>query len=98
MSSNKSKFNKDKGAKMEVVKMYGEHEGDTGSPKVQIALLTERVTYLTSHAQKNKKDQGSKRGLIKILSQRRKMAKYLMKTAKDKKDAEVFLKKMGVSI
>lgn len=98
MSSNKSKFSKNKPAKEEIVKLYGESNKDTGSPRVQIALLSERVTYLTGHIQANKHDKAAKRGLINILGKRRKMAKYYKKTAKDQAEADKFLKKMGISV
>ena len=53
------------------------HEKDTGSPEVQIALFTERIKSLTSHLKKNKKDQHSRRGLLKMVSKRKKLSNYL---------------------
>ena len=95
MASKKSKFSEDKEKKQEIIKKFGAHEGDTGSPRVQIALLTERVNYLTGHLKEHGNDSHSKRGLIKIVSQRRKMIKHLQRT-EDKKEVEKFLKSVGV--
>ena len=63
--------------KAEVIKTYGRHEGDTGSPEVQIALLTKRITELTEHFKTHVKDNHSRRGLLKLVSQRRSMLDYL---------------------
>ena len=57
----------DKEAKQEIMSKYGMHEGDTGSPEVQIALLTARITYLTEHLKVHKKDHHSRRGLLKMV-------------------------------
>ena len=62
--------------KAEIVKKYQTSEGDTGSPQVQIALLTARITYLTDHMKKNKHDYHSRRGLLRLVNQRRKLLKY----------------------
>ncbi|NCB30935.1 MAG: 30S ribosomal protein S15, partial [Clostridia bacterium] len=56
---------------------YGRHEGDTGSPEVQIALLTERINHLNEHLKINKKDHHSRRGLLKMVGQRRGLLNYL---------------------
>lgn len=63
--------------KEEIVKKYGVHEGDTGSPEVQIALLTARISYLTEHLKEHKKDHHSRRGLLKMVGQRRRLLNYL---------------------
>ncbi len=65
--------------KTKVVKKYKLHDADTGSPEVQIALLTEEINRLLSHLKKHKKDLHSKRGLLKMVSKRRKLLKYLKK-------------------
>ena len=61
----------------DIVKKFGKNENDTGSSEVQIALLTERIQLLTEHAKKNKKDNHSRRGLVMLVSQRKKLLKYL---------------------
>jgi small subunit ribosomal protein S15 len=63
--------------KDEIVQEYRTHESDTGSPEVQIALLSERITQLTEHFQTHKKDHHSRRGLLKLVSQRRRLLDYL---------------------
>jgi small subunit ribosomal protein S15 len=63
--------------KQDLLKSYAIHEGDTGSPEVQVALLTERITYLTGHFQTHKKDHHSRRGLLKLVGRRRRLLKYL---------------------
>lgn len=63
--------------KKDIVEKYGRHEGDTGSPEVQIALLTERINYLTEHFKVHKKDHHSRRGLLKMVGQRRRLLNYL---------------------
>ncbi|WP_018123974.1 30S ribosomal protein S15 [Desulfovibrio oxyclinae] len=66
-------------AKQAVIDEYKTHEGDTGSPEVQVALLTERIKYLTDHFKTHKKDYHSRTGLLKLVGQRRKLLNYLMK-------------------
>ena len=66
-----------KDTKSAIVDEYATHEGDTGSPEVQIALLTERITYLTEHFKTHVKDHHSRRGLLKLVGQRRRMLDYL---------------------
>lgn len=66
-----------KDQKQEIVSKYARAEGDTGSPEVQIALLTERIRYLTEHFQTHKQDHHSRRGLLKLVGQRRRMLDYL---------------------
>ena len=64
-------------AKLAVIKEYATHEGDTGSPEVQVAILTSRITYLTEHLKEHKKDHHSRRGLLKLVGQRRNILDYL---------------------
>ena len=64
-------------AKLAVIKEYATHEGDTGSPEVQVAILTSRIQYLTDHLKEHKKDHHSRRGLLKLVRQRRNMLDYL---------------------
>ena len=66
--------------KTEVVQKFARKPGDTGSPEVQIALLSERITYLTEHFKTHKKDHHSRRGLLKLVSQRRRQLDYLKRT------------------
>ncbi|KNZ68253.1 30S ribosomal protein S15 [Thermincola ferriacetica] len=65
--------------KKEIINKYKLHEADTGSPEVQIAILTERINYLTEHLQQHKKDHHSRRGLLKMVGQRRALLNYLKK-------------------
>ncbi len=66
--------------KKELIKKFGKDDTDTGAPEVQIALLTERITELTDHFKVNKKDHHSRRGLIAMVSNRRKLLTYLKRT------------------
>ncbi len=68
-----------KEAKQEIMQKYGLKEGDTGSPEVQIALLTARISYLTEHLKEHKKDHHSRRGLLKMVGHRRRLLSYLSK-------------------
>lgn len=68
-----------KARKEEIIKTYAVHEGDTGSPEVQIALLTERINHLNEHLKTHKKDHHSRRGLLKMVGVRRSFLNYLMK-------------------
>ena len=63
--------------KQEIIEKFALHEGDTGSPEVQIALLTERINHLNEHLKLHKKDQHSRRGLLKMVGQRRGLLNYL---------------------
>jgi small subunit ribosomal protein S15 len=63
--------------KQEIINEFKKHESDTGSPEVQIAILTERITYLTEHFKTHKKDHHSRRGLLKLVGQRRRLLDYL---------------------
>lgn len=65
--------------KKELIETYRINEADTGSPEVQIAVLSERISYLTEHLKNNKKDHHSRRGLLKMVGQRRGLLNYLMK-------------------
>ncbi len=68
-----------KEVKQEIIEKYAMHEGDTGSPEVQIALLTERINHLNEHLKVHKKDHHSRRGLLKMVGVRRSFLNYLMK-------------------
>ncbi len=63
--------------KQQLIEKYRVHESDTGSPEVQIAILTERINYLTGHLKEHKKDHHSRRGLLKMVGQRRGLLNYL---------------------
>ena len=67
-------------AKQEIMQKYAVHEGDTGSPEVQIAVLSARIDYLTEHLKQHKKDHRSRRGLLKMVGHRRRLLSYLYKT------------------
>ena len=67
-------------AKQETMQKYAVHEGDTGSPEVQIAVLSARIDYLTEHLKQHKKDHHSRRGLLKMVGHRRRLLSYLYKT------------------
>lgn len=69
----------DKARKQEIMTTYARHEGDTGSPEVQIALLTERINSLTDHLRTHKKDHHSRRGLLMMVGQRKGLLRYLEK-------------------
>ncbi|MGD9898419.1 MAG: 30S ribosomal protein S15 [Calditrichaceae bacterium] len=68
-----------KAERSELVSKYGENANDTGKPEVQVALLTERIKYLTEHLKTHKKDHHSRRGLLKLVGQRRRFLRYLQK-------------------
>ena len=65
------------------VQKYGTHESDTGSARVQVALLTERINYLTDHFRAHKKDHHGRRGLLKMVGKRRRLLNYLKRTDVD---------------
>lgn len=67
----------DKAEKLEIIGKFGSKEGDTGSPAVQIALLSKRVNELTAHLQANSKDHSAKLGMLKLVGQRRRLLRYL---------------------
>lgn len=83
-----------KEAKAAVIEANRTHEGDTGSPEVQIAILTERIRELTEHLKVHKKDNHSRRGLLKMVGQRRSMLAYLQK--KDVERYRTLIKKLGI--
>ena len=70
--------------KREVIESHRRHGADTGSPEVQVALLTERISYLTEHFKVHKKDHASRRGLLKLVGQRRRLLTYLRSTSADR--------------
>ncbi len=80
--------------KSEIIKTHKRHENDTGSPEVQIAILTERITYLTEHFKIHKKDHHSRRGLLKIVGQRRRLLDYLK--SKDVERYRAIIQKLGI--
>lgn len=80
--------------KLEIVKQYAIKPGDTGSPEVQIAVLSERITGLTEHFKSHVKDNHSRRGLLKMVSQRRRLLDYLKKTEKARYDS--IIAKLGL--
>lgn len=65
--------------KESTIQQYQAHEGDTGSPDVQVALLTERITYLTEHLRTHKHDYHSRRGLLKLVGRRKRLLQYLQR-------------------
>lgn len=69
-----------KAEKTEIMQKYARHEGDTGSPEVQIAVLSKRINDLTDHLRTNQKDHHSRHGLFKMIGQRRSLLNYLIKT------------------
>ena len=73
-----------KAIKASAVEAYRVHETDTGSPEVQIALITERINQLSEHFKMHKKDHHSRRGLLKLVSQRRRLLDYLRKNGPDR--------------
>ncbi len=70
--------------KQEVIQQYKQHDGDTGSPEVQIALLTQRIAHLTEHFKVHAKDHHSRRGLLKLVGQRRRLLDYLKRKNVDR--------------
>lgn len=81
-------------AKMEIIDQFKMHEKDTGSSEVQIALLTTRIKYLTEHFQTHKKDHHSRRGLLKLVGQRRRLLNYVKK--KNAEQYRVLIKQLGI--
>jgi small subunit ribosomal protein S15 len=73
-----------KDRKTEVIGNYRTHDGDTGSPEVQVALLSERISYLTEHFKSHAKDHHSRRGLLKLVGQRRRLLDYLKRKDSDR--------------
>ena len=85
-------LNKD--AKGTIITSYRIHPSDTGSPEVQIAILSERITYLTEHFKTHKKDHASRRGLLKIVGKRRRLLDYLRSS--DVNRYQVVIGKLGI--
>lgn len=81
-------------AKKTVIEAHAKHEGDTGSPEVQVALLTARIEQLTGHFKLHKKDYHSRTGLLKLVGQRRKLLNYLKK--KDVQRYRALIEKLGL--
>lgn len=80
--------------KQEVIEEYGRTPGDTGSPEVQVALLSARITELSDHFSSHKKDHHSRRGLLRMVNHRRKLLDYLKK--KDRERYQVVIKSLGL--
>jgi len=80
--------------KQEVIKEYGLATDDTGSPEVQVAILSERITNLTEHLKTHKKDFHSRRGLLKMVGQRRRLLDYVKK--KEQKRYDDLIKRLGL--
>ena len=84
----------DKATKEAIIKEYARHEGDTGSPEVQVALLTARIEDLTGHFKEHKKDFHSRTGLLKLVGRRRNILNYLKKT--DVQRYRALIEKLGL--
>jgi small subunit ribosomal protein S15 len=81
-------------SKKDIIESFAQHEGDTGSPEVQVALLSHKIQRLTSHLEENKKDNHSRRGLLKVIAKRRRIINYLQKL--DEKRYKDLIKKLGL--
>ena len=84
----------DAAKKQEIIAKFQQHEGDTGSPEVQIAILTYKINYLNEHLKEHKKDHHSRRGLLKMVGQRRSLLNYLKKKNIDRYRAVI--KELGI--
>jgi small subunit ribosomal protein S15 len=82
------------GRKAEIIKTYATKANDTGSPEVQVAILSERITTLTEHFKSHVKDNHSRRGLLEMVSQRRQLLDYLKRT--DEKRYKTIIEKLGI--
>jgi small subunit ribosomal protein S15 len=80
--------------KTEVISTYRTHDSDTGSPEVQVAILSDRITYLTEHFKTHVKDHHSRRGLLKLVGQRRRLLDYLKR--KDTNRYSDIIRKLGI--
>ena len=80
--------------KTDLISQYRTHDGDTGSPEVQIALLSNRISYLTEHFKAHAKDHHSRRGLLKLVGRRRRLLDYLKKT--DQERYRSIIDKLGI--
>lgn len=85
----------DTSAKQDIIKKFAQGKGDTGSPEVQVALLTEKISKLAEHLKEHKKDNHSRRGLLSMVNKRRRLLYYL--TKKDPKRHQEIAKKLGLS-
>ncbi len=83
-----------KDRKTEVIGTYKTHDADTGSPEVQVAILSERITYLTEHFKTHAKDHHSRRGLLKMVGQRRRLLDYVRR--EDPSRYAVLIKRLGI--
>lgn len=83
-----------KETKTDLISQYRTHDGDTGSPEVQIALLSNRISYLTEHFKSHAKDHHSRRGLLKLVGRRRRLLDYLKKT--DNERYRTIIDKLGI--
>jgi small subunit ribosomal protein S15 len=81
-------------AKTELISTFKTHDSDSGSPEVQVAILTARITYLTEHFKTHSKDHHSRRGLLKLVGQRRRLLKYLRNTEAARYDS--IIQKLGL--
>lgn len=95
----KSSEGKNKGellnlTKQEIIKQFAIKEGDTGSPEVQIALLTQKITNLVAHLKENPKDNHSRRGLLKVIAKRRRILNYLQ--SRDEQRHQRLIKKLNL--
>ena len=84
----------DKARKQEIIAEFGRKEGDTGSPEVQIALLTERINHLTEHLKTNKQDDHSRRGLLQLVGRRKGLLNYLKEN--DLESYRQLIAKLGI--
>jgi small subunit ribosomal protein S15 len=82
-------------SKQTIMQTFATKEGDTGSPEVQVALLTEKIKQLTEHLKIHKKDNHSRRGLLKMVSKRRRLLRYLM--AREETRYQTLINKLGLS-
>ncbi len=80
--------------KTELIDTYKTHEGDTGSPEVQVAILSERINYLTEHFKVHAKDHHSRRGLLQLVGQRRRLLDYLKR--KDTERYAELIRRLGI--
>ena len=80
--------------KREIIQQFKAHERDTGSPEVQIAILSERIGYLTEHFRSHKRDHHSRRGLLKLVGQRRRLLNYLKENKVDR--YRIIIEKLGL--
>lgn len=80
--------------KQKIIEQFSQHKGDTGSPEVQVALLTQKIDRLSAHLDENKKDNHSRRGLLKVIAKRRRILNYLQKL--DEKRYKKLVKDLGL--